>query len=184
MSKILLLLVVSKFKFYIKGNLKAKITGLHPNKRLFNFICSTSDLCCFKQVKTYLPILESNLHLSIININQHSCYLHESFSQNYMSFIIYLMSITIKSIGNRNLSTFTKTYSIIPYGYLIDLFTSCNAICVCFILRSLILLITDRGIRFMLAPKSMSVFLTFTLPMEKGNVLFLDQFPSKVGFFE
>lgn len=36
----------------------------------------------------------------------------------------------------------------------------------------------------MLAPKSMSVFLTFTLPMEKGNVLFLDQFPSKVGFFE
>ena len=64
------------------------------------------------------------------------------------------MSRTTKSTGKINFSTFTKTSSTIPHGYLMDLSASCNDIVVGLGSPSPNFLKSDKGNKLILALES------------------------------
>ncbi|MED6213198.1 hypothetical protein PIB30_090973, partial [Stylosanthes scabra] len=78
------------------------------------------------------------------------------------------ISRIMKSAERMNLSTFTSKFSTMPCGYLMDLSANCREILVG--LRSSIcnLFIMDRGIKFILAPKSQRAFPTVISPTVQG----------------
>jgi len=80
------------------------------------------------------------------------------------------MSMTTKSTRNKNLSTFTIKSSTIPYEYFIDLSASYRVIFVGLTSTSPIFLSMGRGIRLMLAPRSINALLIVRFPMVTGKV--------------
>ena len=69
------------------------------------------------------------------------------------------MSSTMKSTGKISLSTFTRTSSMMPLGCLMDRSASCSDTMVGFTSPTPSFLKIERGIRFMLAPKSQRALL-------------------------
>lgn len=120
---------------------------------------------CFKQVNTHFFLLgRTFIFPSTIYIISRAVFMKVRPNIRGVSSSSSMSSNT-KSIGNKKVSTLTKTSSAMPDGYVIDFPTNCNDILVSFISKSHILLITDNGIRLILDPRSMSVFPISTLPM-------------------
>jgi len=83
------------------------------------------------------------------------------------------ISITTKSTGNMNLLTLTKTSYATPYGYFIDMSARCNVIRVSLTSRSPIFRSIDKGIKFVLAPRSSNAFPTNNVRIVTGIVKLL-----------
>lgn len=123
------------------------------------------DSCFFKQVKhTSSFCTLAFIFPSSISINIYVIFMKNLPRIRGTSPFSSMSTIT-KSIVNKNFSTLTKMSLTIPYGRLIDMHVNYNLIFVRFISRSLILLISDKGLRFKLSPKSMSDFPIFILPI-------------------
>ena len=80
------------------------------------------------------------------------------------------MSMMTKSIGKVKWRILTRTSSTTPYGLVIDQSGSWGIILVGSIFRFPILLHIDKGIKLMLAPKSMRSFPTNSYLMVQGIV--------------
>ena len=76
----------------------------------------------------------------------------------------------MKSSENINLSTFTKTFSMIPQGWVRNLSASCKVTVVGRASPKFNFLKIDSGIRLMLAPKSQRAFSKTEFPMAQGMV--------------
>ena len=85
----------------------------------------------------------------------------------WVSFSIFM---TTKSTRNTNFPTLTSTSSRMPSGCAIDLSAIYNVIAVGVSSPKLSRCTTDRGIKFILAPKSNKAFLNSYFPMEQGMV--------------
>ena len=79
--------------------------------------------------------------------------------------------------------TFTKTYSRMPLGCLMDQSTRSNDIVVNFTSPSLSLLCTDKGIKLTYAPKPYKAFLKLHCPMVQGMESFQGFFTLGDSFF-
>lgn len=77
------------------------------------------------------------------------------------------ISITTKSIGNKNLSTLTKISFVMPDGRVMDLLANYSVIFMFFIPISPIRMITNKWIRLTLEPRSINAFPMFMFPIIK-----------------
>lgn len=82
-----------------------------------------------------------------------------------------LMSRIMKSTENENLSIYISTYVIILNGVLQVLFVICNVDANSYIYEYPNLSTINNGIIITLAPKLISKFPTFILPIETGNTI-------------
>ena len=82
----------------------------------------------------------------------------------------FSISRIMKSVGKINLSTLTRTYSIIPYGCLRDLFANCKVTAIGLASPKLSFLKMESDIKLVLAPKSQRTFSKIKFPIAHGIV--------------